>query len=161
MEAGSKSSGNPYHRPPAQHRGSGRSLSPAVAWLLSADGASFLSCALFPFVPLSESDSVHSCTQLYHSPAVRQHRGVHGQAVPVFPAMLAMHERCSVPSPPSLCAPSPPGAPGAAPRRAPGWLWLLQVPPPAGRPHRPLLCSPPRLGSSSQTQGGGKEKKEK
>lgn len=96
LEAGSKSSGISYHRPPAQHRGSGRSLSPAVSWMLSADGASFLPCALFLFVPLSESYSVYSC---------------------------------SVPSPPS-----PPGARALLPGGPPGWLWVPQVPPPAGRP---------------------------
>lgn len=48
-------------------------LSAAVSWLHSADAASFLSYALFPFVPLDESNFVYNCTQLYGSSGVQQH----------------------------------------------------------------------------------------
>lgn len=86
---------------------------PVPSGLLAADGASFLSCALFLFVPRGGSGFVHSCTQLYPSPRCAQpgRAGV-PRAVPVFPG-LCRSSRC----PPLRFSPRPfcPRGSGAAP----------------------------------------------
>lgn len=84
-----------------------------------------------------------------HSPAAQQYRGVPGQAAPVFPGLLGVHELCSVPSAPSFSAPSS-LRPGRC-SSAPGRLWLLPVTPQA---------SDPRHGWACPHRDGGKERKE-